>query len=141
MSQHFDLDPMQVEERTGWKVTRKAQPALPAGGAFRALPAPAAHRADPTPTADPADVEAAAEALMDDLAPVRDLLGQALEDCGGDLKAAVAQVATGIPGLAEKMAGGKLEEVLESATAQAMASVLEAEAAKGRQNGREGKGA
>ena len=142
MSQNFDLDPMQVEERTGWKVTRKAQSALPAGGAFRRLlPAATGHRADPAPDADPEDVEAAATALMEDLAPVRDLLGQALEDCGGDLKAAIAQVAAGIPGLAEKMAGGKLEGVLESTTAQAMASVLEAEAAKVRQNGREGKGA
>ena len=136
MSQHFDLDPMQVEERTGWKVAKKAQPALPAGGMFRAV-----HRADPTPTAEPADVEAAARALQEDLAPVRDLLGQALEDCGGDLKAAVSQVASGIPGLAEKMAAGKLEGVFETATAQAMAAVLESEAAKGRQNGREGKGA
>jgi hypothetical protein len=28
----FDLDPAQVEERTGWKVTKRAEPATPAGG-------------------------------------------------------------------------------------------------------------
>lgn len=142
LSQHFKLDPNQVEERTGWKVEAKPQQTVYPTGTFRRpLAAGAAHKADPAPTADPADVEAAAEALMEDLAPVRDLLGQALEDCGGDLKAAVAQVAAGIPGLAEKMAGGKLEAVFESATAQAMAAVLESEAAKGPQKGREGKGA
>lgn len=142
LSQLFEMDPMQVEERTGWSVKPKpAQLPYESVGAFRMLPEPTVHRADPAPTADPADVEAAAEALMEDLAPVRDLLGQALEDCGGDLKTAVAQVAAGIPGLAEKMAGGKLEAVFESATAQAMAAVLESEAAKGPQKGREGKGA
>ena len=140
MSNFFDLDPMQVEERTGWSVKAKpAQLALPSGAFRRLLPASTAHKSDPTPSADPADVEAAAQALMEDLEPVRDLIGEALADSGGDLRKAIESISAGIPGLAEKMAGGKLEAVFESATAQAMAAVLESEAAKGPQKGRKEK--
>lgn len=145
LSAQFDLDPMQVEERTGWKVTKKEQPLYPAGGTAgmfrRLLPPSSAHRGDPVPAAKPDDVEAAAAALMADLAPLRDLLGEALRDCGGDLRAAIQTVAAGIPGLAEKMTSGELDAVLESATAQAMADVLEYEATEGSLTGREGKGA
>jgi len=131
---------MQVEERTGWSVKAKpAQLALPSGTFRRLLPASTAHKADPTPSADPADVEAAAQALMEDLEPVRDLIGEALADSGGDLRKAIESISAGIPGLAEKMAGGKLEAVFESATAQAMAAVLESEAAKCPQKGRKEK--
>lgn len=137
LSPYYKLDPKQVEERTGWKVELKPDaPTYAAGGMFRRQPA--GHRADPSPTVEAADVEAAAEALMEDLAPVRDLIGEALADNGGDLKAAVAQIAAGLPGLAEKMASGKLDGVFESATAQAMADVLEAEAAKPGRKGQRG---
>lgn len=137
LSQYYRLDPKQVEERTGWKVELKPEAStqmLPAGSLYSRKKKPAKARAAHRDAA-PDDVEAAAKALLKDLEPVRDLIAQALEDCGGDLKKAVELVAAGIPGLADKMISGELEKVFESVTAQAMVEVLEAEAEKGRGGG------
>lgn len=138
MSQYFDLDPMQVEERTGWKVTRKAPPALPAGGVFRALPAAVPHRGGaPISYLEVSDLAAA---IAEDLAPFGDRLDELLEEEGDDFKAAAARLLEELPELAKKaMADPKAAGLIEEAMLNAAG--LDARAAKGRQSGREGKGA
>lgn len=135
MSQFFDLDEQQVEERTGWKVTRK--PVQTAAPAFGGLGQPTGYRVDrEAPRQDPGAVQTAAEALMEDLEPIRDLVAQALLDAGGDLRKAVESLARDLPDLAGKLASGKLDAVLESTMAEAMAEQFEAEAAGGAQTRR-----
>lgn len=126
LSQHFKLDPMQVEERTGWKVEAKPdQPTLPASGMFRALPGSVAHRAGA-----PADPEASglADAIAQDLAPFAGRLDELLEEEGDDLKAAAARLLAELPELAKKaLVDPKAAELIEKAMRQA-AGLQEAKA-------------
>lgn len=100
MSQHFDLDPMQVEERTGWKVTAKPpQAATPAAGLFRSAGRPpVAYREDEAAEAD------LSAAIAQDLAPVAERLDEMLEQEGGDLQAAAKRLLEELPDLARQIA-------------------------------------
>jgi phage gp29-like protein len=132
MSQFFDLDEQQVEERTGWKVTRK--PVQTSSPSFGAVTQPTGYRAERGAAAPhPGKIQEAAEALMADLAPVRALIGDALRDCGGDLRKAVEKIAAGLPDLQAKLTSGALDVVLEGTMAEAIAETLAAEAAGGAQ--------
>jgi phage gp29-like protein len=132
LSQFFDLDEQQVEERTGWIVARKLQPAT--SPYFGALGAPTGYRAQRA--GDGSDMAAAA-ALREDLAPIRELISKALAECGGDLRAAIERLIIELPEIAPALTTGKLEEVFEVDIAQAMAATLEAEAKKRAQERRE----
>lgn len=135
LSQFFDLDEQQVEERSGWKVTRK--PFATAAPSFGGLGQPTGYRAErDAPRRDPGGIDAAAAALMEDLEPIRDLVAEALRDAGGDLRKAVESLARDLPDLAGKLASGKLDAVLESTMAEAMAEHFEAEATGGAQTRR-----
>lgn len=142
LSGHFDLDPMQVEERTGWKVAKKLAVhgvEKPAGMVqpVETTAAPAIHRVE-NDDGKAQGVETAAAALLADLEPVRDLIGEALRENGGDLRAAVAAISSGLPGLAEKLKTGALDAVFEGHIAQALVEMLEKQAAGGPRTGRKG---
>ena len=132
LSQFFELDEQQVEERTGWIVARKLQPAT--SPYFGALGAPTGYRAQRA--GDGSDMVAAA-ALREDLAPIRELISKALAECGGDLRAAIERLIIELPEIAPALTTGKLEEIFEVDIAQAMAATLEAEAKKRAQERRE----
>lgn len=129
----FELDPAQVQERTGWKV--KARPAAPPSTVLlqRAEGGGIAHRAPGTDPAfpDDSDIEQAAAALLADLEPVREAFGAALRACGGDLKKAVLMMEKDLPRAAASIKEGALDEFLESNAAEAMVEMF-AEIAAGK---------
>ncbi len=137
MSQFFDLDEQQVMERTGWKVTRKVLPAAaPSFGGFSETFRSGGH---PVPERQAGRIAAAAAALLADLAPVRELMSRTLRECGGDLKAAVVEMAKELPNLQAKLMAGELDEVLEGIVAEEVAAVLEKTAPESPRNDRKGK--
>lgn len=118
LSNYFDLDPMQVEARTGWKVEKKPpQEIRPSAGLFRA-----AHRGTqilPQRVEQESGADLAA-AIAQDLAPVADRLDDLLEEEGGDLKAAAARLLEELPELAKKaMTDPAAAALIEKAMRQA----------------------
>jgi phage gp29-like protein len=131
LATHYDLDPGQVEEATGFKVRPK--PATPAVGPnsgsafpFTARASAVGPRSDVATSPDeplPQEIEALAAALRGDLAPLGAELARALEATDGDWPSALTRLRDRLPEIAATIDPATIAAV-EAPLARAIASVL-----------------